>query len=48
MEILNFEKKHVEEAVALALADYYDERQFVKEIPETCDIPDLNGFAENE
>lgn len=47
MNILNFEKKHVKEATALALANYYDERQFVKELPEACDIPDLNAFAEN-
>lgn len=47
MNILNFEKKHVKEATALALANYYDEGQFVKELPEACDIPDLNAFAEN-
>lgn len=47
MNILSFEKKHVEEATAIALANYYDERQFVKELPQVCDIPDLNGFAEN-
>lgn len=47
MDILDFEKQHRKEAAALALADYYDERQFVKELPEVCDIPDLNGFAEN-
>lgn len=47
MNILNFEKKHVKEAMALALANYYDERQFVKELPEVCDIPDLNHLAEN-
>ncbi len=47
MEILNFEKKHVKEATSLALANYYEERQFVKVLPEVCDIPDLNGFAEN-
>lgn len=47
MDILNFEKKHVEEATKLAHANYYDERQFVKELPQVCDIPDLNCFAEN-
>lgn len=47
MNILNFEKKHVEEAIAIVHANYYDERQFVKELPQVCDIPDLNGFAEN-
>lgn len=47
MDILNFERKHVEEATAIAHANYYDERQFVKELPQVCDIPDLNSFAEN-
>lgn len=47
MNILNFEKKHINEARTLALTNYYEERQFVKELPEACDIPDLNSFAEN-
>lgn len=47
MDILNFERKHIEEATAIAHANYYDERQFVKELPQECDIPDLNSFAEN-
>lgn len=47
MDILNFEKQHNKEAAALALANYNDERQFVKELPQVYDIPDLNGFAEN-
>lgn len=47
MDILNFEKQHIKEATALALANYYEERQFVKELPQICDIPDLKGFAEN-
>ncbi|WP_369297705.1 GNAT family N-acetyltransferase [uncultured Neglectibacter sp.] len=47
MNILDFEKQHIEEAMALALANYYDERQFVKELPQVRVIPDLNGFAEN-
>lgn len=47
MDILNFERKYVEEATAIAYANYYDERQFVKELPQVCDIPDLNSFAEN-
>lgn len=47
MDILNFERKHVEEATAIAHVNYYDERQFVKELPQVCDIPDLNSFAEN-
>lgn len=47
LDILNFEKQHVKEASALALANYYEERQFVRELPQVCDIPDLNGFSEN-
>ena len=31
----------------IALANYNDERQYVKELPQVCDIPDLYGFAEN-
>lgn len=48
MNILNFEKKHIEEATELALTTYYDGQQIVKELPKVCDIPDLNAFAENE
>ena len=31
----------------IALASYYDERQYVKDLPQVCDIPDLYGFARN-
>ena len=48
MDILNFEKHHIEEAMALALANYHEEQKYVKELPEVCSIPDLEGFAENE
>ncbi|MBQ7839123.1 MAG: GNAT family N-acetyltransferase [Lachnospiraceae bacterium] len=47
MNILTFEKRHIKEAAALALANYRDERQVVKELPQLCEVPDLNGFAEN-
>lgn len=47
MDILNFEKKHVEEATKIAQANYDDERKFVKELPQACEIPDLNGFVGN-
>lgn len=47
MNILNFEKQHVKEAAALALANYYEERRFVKELPPISAIPDLSEFAEN-
>lgn len=47
MNILNFEKQHINEAMTLALANYYDERQCVKDLPQVSEIPDLKGFAEN-
>ena len=47
MNIINFEKKHVQEAMEIALENYDNERQHVKELPQVCDIPDLYGFAEN-
>lgn len=47
MEILNLEKKYIKEATELALTNYYNEQQFVKELPEVCGIPDLTSFAEN-
>ena len=47
MDILDFEKKHVKEAMEIALANYDDERQYVKGLPQACDIPDLYGLAEN-
>lgn len=47
MEILNFEKKHVKQAMEIALADYYDEQHYVKELPQVRDIPDLNRVAGN-
>lgn len=47
MNIVDFEKKHIEEARAISLANYKEERQFVKELPEIADIPDLSLFAEN-
>ena len=47
MDIINFEKKHVKEAMEIALANYYDERQYINDLPQACDIPGLYSFAEN-
>lgn len=47
MNIVNFDKQHIKEAKAIALANYYAEKQFVKELPQVSDIPDLTEFAEN-
>lgn len=47
MNIVDFKKQHMEEARVLALANYEEERQFVKELPPISDIPDLSDFATN-
>lgn len=47
MNIVNFEKEHINEAKGIALANYLEEKQFVKELPQVNDIPDLSEFAEN-
>jgi len=47
MDILKFEKRHVKEATEIALANYYEEKKIVKELPTVSDIPDLYGYAEN-
>ncbi len=47
IKIFDFEEKHVEEATEMALANYYNERHEVKDLPKTCDIPDLSTFVEN-
>lgn len=47
MDILNFERKHIKEATAIALANYNEERQFVKELPPVYDLSGLNVFAGN-
>lgn len=47
MQILDFKEKHIEEATELALANYDEERRFVKELPQISAIPDLKGFSAN-
>ncbi len=47
MIITDFEQKHLKEAQALALSNYYEEREYVKALPETEWIPDLTMFVEN-
>lgn len=47
MVIENFERKHISEAAALALADYETERQSVNGLPEVRHIPDLDEYAGN-
>lgn len=47
MKIVDFEEKHIDEAQKLALANYCEERQLVRELPEISDIPELIRFSEN-
>ncbi len=47
MQILDFKEKYIKEATELALANYDEERRFVKELPQISDIPDLKGFSAN-
>lgn len=47
MNIVDFEQKHIDEARKIALANYNEERHFVKELPEIKDVPELSMFAEN-
>lgn len=47
MNILNFEGKHIKEAERIALANYNEEQQHVKELPQVGNIPGFNHFAEN-
>ncbi len=47
MIIVDFEKKHIDEARAVALSNYNEERRLVKELPEINDLPDMTMFAEN-
>ena len=47
MNIVTFEKQHIEEAKAIAFANYQEERSFVSTLPEIERMPDLDWFAEN-
>ena len=47
MDIISFKKEHIDEAKAIALANYYEEKQFVKELPDVSEPPDLGEFAGN-
>lgn len=47
MNIVIFEQKHIKEAKAIALANYYEEKKTVTELPDVEDIPELAEFAEN-
>ncbi len=47
MIIRDFEPKHTEEAMEIALGAYHDERAFTKELPEISGIPNLKPLSEN-
>lgn len=47
MNIVDFEKKHVKEAMAIAIANYDEEMRAVPELPQMNEIPELDEFAEN-
>lgn len=47
MNIVTFEKHHIDEATAIAFANYEKERSFVGILPEIKQMPDLDWFAEN-
>lgn len=47
MNIVTFEKQHIEEATAIAFSNYRKEQQFVRDLPEVAQMPELTWFAEN-
>ena len=47
MNIVTFEKQHIEEAKAIAFVNYQQERSFVGTLPVIEQMPDLDWFAEN-
>jgi len=47
MNIVNFEREHVGEAMMLALSNYHEERMCVEELPEILEVPDLEEFVSN-
>lgn len=47
MNIVTFEKQHIEQAKAIAFANYEEERAFVSALPPIGQLPDLRRFAEN-
>lgn len=47
MRITNFTYKHVNEAQAIVMKNYEEEKQLVPFLPEITTLPDLDHFAEN-
>ncbi len=47
MRIFDFEKKDVESATRIALANYNEEREYIPILPDMDVLPDLEDFASN-
>lgn len=47
MKLIDFTKQHIEQAAALALASYEEQRRLVPSLPTYEAVPDLTAFAEN-
>ena len=47
MIIQDFETKHIEEAMEIALDAYNYERSFIRDLPEISSIPILKQLSEN-
>lgn len=47
MNIVDFTHEHIEQASALALVNYEEERRFVPVLPQVDVMPDLTHFADN-
>lgn len=47
MNIETFEKQHIEQAKAIAFANYEEERAFVSALPPIGQLPELHRLAEN-
>jgi GNAT superfamily N-acetyltransferase len=48
MQIVTFSQEHIEQAKAIAKANYEEERQLVSSLPTVDFLPDLNEFANNQ
>lgn len=47
MQIVDLNTEHLEDAAKIAKFNYEEERSKVSALPEVCNLPDLNHFADN-
>lgn len=47
MNIIDFNRNHIEAAMKIALTNYNEERTEVPDLPEVASVPDLTHFADN-